>query len=139
MRNKIINAAKILPLLFCVYLNLNSWFQLRSMGTEYSLANIHYMSLAFLYISIVLFFIQRKIFLIVSIIIIILLLFDVLSVMPIQYAYRTGFTLNSWSMEIRYVQPYFLVLVFHIGLNFKIYRSLFVDLIRLNKPGNTQT
>ena len=137
MRNQILDTAKVLPLLFCVYLNVSSWIQLRSMGPEYSLANIHYVSLIFLYVSIVLYFIKRRIFLVVSIITIVLLLFDVLSIMPIQYATRTEFTLNSWSIEIRYVQPYFWVLAFHVGLNFKDYRSMFVDLKRINKSEDT--
>lgn len=137
MRNQILDTAKVLSLLFCVYLNVSSWIQLRSMGPEYSLANIHYVSLIFLYVSIVLYFIKRRIFLVVSIITIVLLLFDVLSIMPIQYATRTEFTLNSWSIEIRYVQPYFWVLAFHVGLNFKDYRSMFVDLKRINKSEDT--
>ena len=137
MRNKIVDTTKVLPLLFCVYLNVSSWLQLRNMGSEYSLANIHYISLVFLYVSIGLFFIKRKIFLVASIITIGLLLFDVLSIMPIQYATRAGFTLNSWSVEIRYVQPYFWILAFHVGLNFKAYRSMFVDLKRINKSEST--
>ncbi len=137
MRSKIINAVKISPLLFCIYLNINSWVQLRSMGPEYGLANIHYISLVFLYLSIVLFFIRRKIFLVVSVVTIALLLFDVLSIMPIQFATRTEFTLNSWSIEVRYLQPYFWVLLFHLGVNFKDYISVFSDLKRINKSNQT--
>lgn len=133
MRNLIINISKLLPLLFCVYLNFSSWKELRSMGPEYSLARIHYISIVCLYVSIALFFIKQNIFLIISIITILLLLFDVLSIMPIQYAVRAGFTLNSWSIEIRYVQPYFWILVFHVGLNFKNYKSLFVAFKKNNK------
>ncbi len=75
------------------------------MGFDMGLLEIHYLGMFFLYLSIGLFFIKRNVFLILSFITIILLLFDFVSVTPIQNVIRAGFTLNKWAVEIKYVQP----------------------------------
>lgn len=133
MRQKLTNISKLLGLLFCFYLSVFSYLQMKEMNEEYGLLNLHYVSFSILCISTVLFFINRNFFLAASIITILLLLFDVLSISPIKNVVTEEYSINSFSLKIHYVRPYFWILFFHVLFNFKDYRSLFLDLLRVRK------